>query len=464
MTPAKCLFAAVCFCAALLGGCASVPQEAGFDSVERMVAEREPYRLHWDRGTAADLEVERSIDEWLQKELSVDAAVQIALLNNPRLQAVYEELGVTQSDVVEAGLLENPVLFGQVRFPDQSDAATNYEFDITQNFLDLLMLPARKSLAGIHFEQTQLKVADEVVQVAAEVRRSYYGALGALQLRDLQQEIALAAADTFELAQRMRSAGNISDLQLARERSQFEEARLRLSGAEIDLLQAREALTRLMGLWGNRSRWRLSPRLPELPEPEMPLDGLESLAIGNRLDLAAERREVEALAQALGIVVDWRWVGRIEVGISTERETDKTWLTGPSLAIELPIFNQRQADIARLEAQLRRSQKLLTAQAVQIRSEVRLLRDRMMMVRDRVLHYRQTILPLRERIVHLTLQNYNYMLIGAFELILAKREEFEAYRGYLESLRDYWILRAELRRVLGGALPASDPAAGGRPG
>ena len=110
-----------------------------------------------------------------------------------------------------------------------------------------------------------------------------------------------------------------------------------------------------------------------IPADEIPVEHLESLAIVNRLDLAAEKKGVEAMAQALGITIDWRWVGQIEVGISTERETDRTWVTGPSLAIELPIFNQRQADIARLEAQLRRSQKRLTAQAIEIRSEVRSL-------------------------------------------------------------------------------------------
>ncbi|MGD2036283.1 MAG: TolC family protein, partial [Desulfobacterales bacterium] len=124
-----------------------------------------------------------------------------------------------------------------------------------------------------------------------------------------------------------------------------------------------------------------------------------------------------------------------------------------SLAIELPIFNQRQADIARLEAQLRRSQKRLTAQAIEIRSEVRSLRNRLIMQRNLIEHYRRTVLPLREQIVGLTLKKYNYMLAGAFELLMAKKQEFEAYQKYLEALRDYWIIRADMQRSLGGRLP-----------
>jgi cobalt-zinc-cadmium efflux system outer membrane protein len=375
------------------------------------------------------------------------------LLNNPNLQALYEDLGVSQADVVEAGLLENPVIFGQARFPSKSEESTNYEFGITQNFLNILMQPSRKRLSAIRFEQVKLHVADEVIRMVAEVRKSYFSALGARQIRDMRNEISLAAASSFELAQRLHSAGNISDLQLATENAHFEQSRLELARSETALFDAREQLTRLMGLWGSQTHWRLPAQLPDMPSDEIPLEDLEATAIENRLDLAAERKAVEALAQALGITIDWRWVGHVEVGISTERETDRTWVTGPSLAIELPIFNQRQADIARLEAQLRRSQKRLTAQAIDIRSEVRSLRNRLMMQRNVIDHYRRAVLPLREQIVDLTLKNYNYMLTGAFDLLMAKKQEFEAYQTYLEAIRDYWIIRADMQRSLGGRLP-----------
>jgi cobalt-zinc-cadmium efflux system outer membrane protein len=437
-------------------GCAQVPRDAGFSDVQTLVHKRVDYQLRWNQGTEADMEVEKAIEERLEDQLTPEAAVQIALLNNPELQAVYEDLGITQADVVEAGLLENPVIFGQARRPNKSEESTNYEFGITQNFLNILMQPARKRLSTIHFDQVKLQVADEVIRLVAEVRKSYFTALGAGQIRDLRNQITAAAGSSFELAGRLHAAGNIGDLDLAKEYALFEQTRLEMAHSEATLLDAREHLTRLMGLWGSQINWRLPEQLPDIPIDEMPLEQLESMAIENRLDLAAERKGVEALAQALGITIDWRWVGQIEVGVSTERETDRTWVTGPSLAIELPIFNQRQADIARLEAQLRRSQKRLTAQAIDIRSEVRSLRNRLILQRNVIDHYRQTVLPLREKIVNLTLKKYNYMLLGAFDLLAAKQQEFEAHQKYYEALRDYWIIRAEMQRSLGGRLPKSE--------
>ncbi len=434
-------------------GCVQVPKEAGFNEVKGLIEERVDYRIQWKQQTEADREVEKAVAELLKNELTPETAVQVALLNNPNLQAAYEDLGITQADVVEAGMLENPVLFGQARFPNKSEASNNYEFGITQNFLNILMQPARKKLSAIRFEQVKLQVADEVIQMVAQVQKSYFTVLGARQIRDLRNEISLAAGNSYELAQRLHTAGNISDLELATEKAHFEQSKMELANSETVLLDEREHLTRLMGLWGYQTNWRLPQQLPDIPHAEMPLEHVESMAIESRLDLAAERKAVEALAQALGITIDWRWVGQIEVGISTERETDRTWVTGPSLAIELPIFNQRQADIARLEAQLRRSQNRLTTQAVEIRSEVRSLRSRLIMQRNIIDHYRHTVLPLREQIVDLTLKNYNFMLTGAFELLMAKQQEFEAYQKYLEAIRDYWIIRADMQRSLGGRLP-----------
>jgi cobalt-zinc-cadmium efflux system outer membrane protein len=407
--------------------------------------------LHWNQGSTADEQVARAIDDLIREELSVDRAVQIALLNNQHLQAVYEDLGVTQADVVEAGLLENPVFFGQTRFPDTSPSMTNLEFEVSQNFLDILMLPARKKLAAMQFEEVKLRVADEVLKLAAEVREAYYRAIGALQIEQMRRHIAEAAAASYEMSRRLHSAGNISDLRLAGEQGHYEQARMDYARSKTLVVESREQLIRLLGLWGAQAELKLTQQLPEVPNREITLEHLETLAIKNRLDLASAHQEIEVLAQALGITLDWRWFGTADVGISTERDTDGQWITGPSLTLELPIFNQRQAEIARLESRLRQGQKRLAAQAVNIRSEVRSLRSRLMMQRHLVAHFKKVIIPLQERIVHLTLQEYNYMLTGVFDLLNARQNEFDNYQKYIETVRDYWI------SIVGGRLPPLDP-------
>ncbi len=45
------------------------------------------------------------------------------------------------------------------------------------------------------------------------------------------------------------------------------------------------------------------------------------------------------------------------------------------------------------------------------------------------------------------------MAMPVFMLLSAKQAEIDAGRAYLESIRDYWMARAELERATGGALP-----------
>lgn len=108
--------------------------------------------------------------------------------------------------------------------------------------------------------------------------------------------------------------------------------------------------------------------------------------------------------------------------------------------------------IARLEAELRQRQERLAAVSIDARSEVREARGRVLVTRGIAAHYRAVVIPLRERIVALSQQNYDAMLLGVYQLLMAKQSEFNAYREYIEAVRDYWIAGAELSRATGGKL------------
>jgi cobalt-zinc-cadmium efflux system outer membrane protein len=449
-------------------GCASVPREAGFGEVRALVSAREEQRIHWNQGTPEDESVFREIDRLLREELSAETAVQVALLNNPTLQAEYEELGVSQADLVQAGLLHNPTLFSTVRFPDRPPSGLSLKFEAAQDFLDLLLLPARKRLAEGEFERAKLRVAGVVLKTAAETRRAYYEALGTSQAA-VRRLIAEAAEASFELARRIHAAGNLSDLGLSREQNLLDQARISFARSDAASREKRERLNRILGVWGERTGWRLPERLPDLPEAEISLERLESLAVASRYDLAVGRKELELAARTLGITREWRFFMEGEIGATAERDTDGQWVAGPSLTLELPIFDQRQARIAREEALLRKEISKINALAIDIRSEVRELRDRLIHFRQLAKHYRTTVIPLRERIVELTEREYNYMLVGAFDLLAAKQQEFDGYEEYIAAVTGYWTARADLQRAVGGRLPdlaqkkpTGTPADGGK--
>lgn len=434
-------------------GCASKRIDAS--AVEREVSARSSLPVRWDQGTEADAQVRARVKELLAKDLTLDGAVEVALLNNRTLQATYERLGVAQSDLVEAGLLANPSLSGSALFPLKG-GAPRLSGSVAHSFLSLLMIPARRKLARAEFEQQKLLVADEVLALAAEVKIAFVEAQSAQQVLALQRTVQDASAAGAEVARRQHIAGNLSDLQLALEEEQHEMTALDLGGAETDVFASREHLNRLMGAWGADVSWKITEPLAAIPAREAVLENLESLAIAKRLDLAAGRQEVVLLQSALGTSRRWRWFPGLEIGVEAERETDGVRLVGPTLSFELPIFDRGQGSLLRLRSQLRQSENILAARAIEIRSEVRESRDQVVRLRGRVVHYRTVVIPLRERIVALSQQRYNAMLLGVYELLRAKQNEIDTYQEFIETTRDYWVARAELERAVGGNIaPAS---------
>ncbi len=88
---------------------------------------------------------------------------------------------------------------------------------------------------------------------------------------------------------------------------------------------------------------------------------------------------------------------------------------------------------------------------------MRALRNRLVATHRSAEHYRTVLLPLREKSVKESQLRYNAMLLGVFQLLQARREQIEVYRDYLDTVRDYWITRAELERATGGSLDAQPP-------
>src|SRR5262249_44561595 len=156
----------------------------------------------------------------------------------------------------------------------------------------------------------------------------------------------------------------ISDLDLATEEALFAQITTERRRSEADLTVARERLNRLMGVWGADTNWKLGAKLVELPERDPSFAELESKAIGARYDLKAARKDVEVVGYGLSLAKDTRFIGAIDAGVDFHRETEGVRLLGPSASVEIPLFDQRQAAIARIEAQLRQASNRETALAV----------------------------------------------------------------------------------------------------
>jgi len=438
-------------------GCA-VPKDAGFADVRRSVAARIDREVQWTRDGPKKDAVAASVQRLLDNELTVDGAIQIALLNNQQLQAVYEDLGVAQAALVQAGLLKNPVFDAGVRLR-LTGGPVNPEFGVAQDFLDLLFIPMRKRIAGAEFEAAKQRVSGAVLDLAGEVRLAWYQLQAELQLLELERAVMDSGAAAADAAERLHRAGNITDLELASEEALAAQARLDVAAAEAHAVDLRERLNSLMGLWGTQTEWTLTGRLPDLPEDEIDLAGVERRAVAASLDLAELREQVAAARERLGLARVAGPFPLLDLGALADRD-DGQWEVGPSLALPVPVFDQGQAQVATSVAELRRAERHYHALAVQLRAAVRAARNRLVAARQRAVYFRHVLLPLRQRVVAQTQLEFNGMLVGVFQLLQAKQQEIDSGKQYVDTLRDYWLARAQLAQILDGRLPHLAPGIG----
>lgn len=441
--------------ALLLLGCAHVTPERGHDRVARVVHDRIGRDTGWGQGPPAEDQVASWVHARVAAGLTHDRAVEIALLNSPELTVDYEELGISQADLVQAGLLRNPSLGVEVGLPVTSRGLSELRFSLVQDVLDLFVLPLRKDIARRQFEADTMRTADRALRTAAEADKAFTEVQARTQLVQFRQAVVDAARGAAELADKQLQAGTISPLVQSSERATLEQAKLELARDQLALLDAREQVNRLLGLWGVDTAWSVAEPLPELPPEDPALEHLESVAMRQRLDVAAARTQHELLVKAVGLARSTRAFGRLEVGVDAHRDPDGPRVIGPNLVVELPLFDQRQATIARLEAQARQQERRLSGLAIAARSEVRLAEAHLRVARQIARHYRETLIPLRRAVLDESLRHYNGMFISPFQLLAAKQAEVEAQSGYIEALSRYWQARADLVRAIGGGPPAA---------
>jgi len=430
-----------------LAGCATFSQEGGFDRVQSLTKERIDKDVKWVKSDADTLTVESTVSQLLTKPLTVDDAITIALLNNKGLQASYAELGIAETDLVQAGRLSNPMFsFGRLT----REGEVEYERKFMLPILSLLTMPIRTQIENRRFEQAQLRAAGEALRITDETRRAYFSALAAQETVKYMEQVKTAAEAGAELAKRMAAAGNWSKLQQAREQSFYADATAQLARAKQTLSAERERLTRLLGLWGPNTAFRLPDRLPDLPKAPREIADAEQQAMQSRLDLMMAKRELSGLADSLGLSKTTRFVNVFEVGYLHNTSNQEPRQTGYEIEFQIPLFDWGSARVAKAEAMYMQAANRAAELAINARSEVREAYTHYRTAFDLAKHYRDEIVPLRKRISDEQLLRYNGMLVGVFELLADARSQVMSVNAAIEALRDYWIAESALQMTLTG--------------
>ncbi len=493
-------------CGLIGAGCARVDPRADYRQARAQVERStgagrlfDPQRRAEDAGLVAQL---------LQDGLTADEAVQVALLNNAEVQAALYEIGVARADLVQAGLLSNPVLGVAFRLPAGGGLA-NIDLDLAQNIAELWQMPVRKRIARRDLQRTILQVAQQAVETATEARRRYYAARAAARRFEIARNNVRLAEEVLELTRFRRQAGAGSELDVNLARGVVLEARRGLTEARLEADSARRALADVLGLAVPAAELELSEPLPAPPRHRIDPQAAISLALARRLDLRAAREAALAAEQAL--VLEYRRVfPTLEIGVAMERdarqrqggrklladtarasiaagrlsppdiqprserqrERRRDVITGPLISLELPVFDQNIAQIARARLLYEQRQRVYEGLIRRLHQQVRDALDRAVTAWDVARFYDEQILPQAGRSLEMARDAYRAGKVSILAVLEAQRTWLAVRQAYIDALERAATSIPELELAVGARLedllrsaapraasqPASQPA------
>ncbi len=438
--------------AALLTGCAWFSPDAGMDVVGDIAARELKKDVVAIRSPEEADAARHTVKRLLARTLTADAAVQIALINNRGLQAAYNELALAETRRVEASLPPNPrISLQRIAGP----AELEIERRIVADVLALATLPARSDIAATRFGQAQLRAAEETLRVAHDARRAYYRAVASRELVGFLAQAQEAAETATQLAIRLGETGAMNKLDQAREQVFYAELTAQLATARQRAASEREALTRVMGLWGGDLDFKLPNALPALPRRVQTLAKIEVEAVRRRVDLQIFRMELDALARSYGLTQATRFINLLEAGyvdkFTKDKETgERIRDRGFEVELQIPIFDFGEVRVREAEASYMQAVNRLLELAVNVRSQARDAYRVYRSTYDIAGHYHREVLPLRKIISDETLLRYNAMLIDVFALLAEARQRIMATTAAIDAKRDFWLATTDLSAAVAG--------------
>ena len=448
----------------ILGGCVSAAEysqkNSGFSSVSNKTAEATGKDTVWVQNRQDAQMVSSRVKTLLtKKNVDVETAVQIALLNNKGLQAAYADLGDSSADAWQSTMLVNPTVgIGLTGIGTPGlEAYKAIEGVIATNILALATQKRNVEIADGGFRKAQLNAALRTLQLAADTRRAWITAVASWEAVAQLNQAQAAADAASELAQKIGEAGSLTKGGQAREHVFFAELTGQTAKARLEARLAKEELTRLMGLWGSDIDYQIPNRLPQLPKGLVKRDLIEAEALQRRVDLQMAKLDLDTTAKSYKLTEATRYVTDLEIltGFETERELEdgekKKDTTGNvELEFVIPIFDSGKARMRKSELAYMRAANLLAEKAVNVRSEARSAYQAYRSNYDIARHYRNSVVPLRTKIEEESLLTYNGMITNTFELLADSREKVNSILLAVNAKRDFWLAEANLAPAIYG--------------
>ncbi len=294
----------------------------------------------------------KSVTFNLQDGLSPDEAAILAVLRNPELRTARDKQGIANAQLLQAGLLPNPILsynFAALNGGLDQGKVTGFGLGLAWEITSLITQSNKITAAEAEQQAVDLQIAWQEWQIAQAAKMAVYKLLAYSKQQQLLEEMARRLEDNRALLQVAADKGLVTELERVAAINAKNGVDIRLQGLVLQKNQQQQRLNRALGLKPEETI-KLEPYLALTDEwVAPPYDKLTHNLANRRLDLMALQKAYKNQDEQVHIAVLQQFPS-ISLGFTQTKNNSDYYTVGAGVAVTLPIFDQNQGKIALAEA------------------------------------------------------------------------------------------------------------------
>lgn len=380
----------------------------------------------------------------LEDGLTEDEAAAVALWNNAAFLEALADLGVRRAELVQAGMLPNPVL--SVLFPvgpKQLEFAAKLPLDA------LVLRPKRIAAAEREAERTAALLVQHGLDLARDVRQAHAEAVLAARRAELSNEAAALRSRIAGLFEARLRAGDVSELEAGTVRADAARAQLEAASARHEAQVVLEKLRSLVGLAGDERALTLASGGARRVEFEA--GDLAREALAARPDVRAAELAIEAAGERAGLTrIDYLGIAGI-LDANDPKGKDGVEI-GPGLELAVPILNRNEGGRARADAELERAARRYVTVRHAVLGDLAAAVTRYRQADEAEADWRGRVLPALDQALEQARKAHEEGEVPASSPLEAEARRVEARMRAAEAESSLKRARAELERCAGRKL------------
>lgn len=373
--------------------------------------------------------------------ISDDEAVSVALWNNAALQEVLAELGISNAQLLDAGLISDPQLVMLFPLgPKQLELTAFQSIDV------LWLQPIRIRAATLDLDRVSRVMVQSGLDVIRDVRVAHANLQLAQQQSELAREAEALRTEIATLGRKRLAAGDISELEVAALQIDSLQAKATAARTKQDVEIAQQRLRTLIGLTMYADQIdAASDDLLLIPIQNS--DALTNEALALRPDLRAAEIAIETTAERARLARNQFMT--IDAVVDSNSRGRRGFEAGPGMRFTLPLFNRNRGGIAIADAQAQRADRQYVTVRDRVTLEVRTAYAQLEQAQQNLQLVRGEILPLLSQTNELARRNFENGGATYFLILQTTGQYLDARMRELQLIADLRRAIAELERSVG---------------